>query len=99
MRSSIDFLCTKIMSEKKKNVVGVHLNGPGHLLENMKIIEKVLNMEQGIIFKGSFCRKMKIYGNVELCLQQLLFGPKVSVLLPVTFPAFILTQPVYCDSP
>ena len=42
------------MSEKKKNVVGVHLNGPGHLLENMKIIEKVLNREQVIILKGSF---------------------------------------------
>ena len=36
-----------------KNVVGVHFNGPGHSLENLKItaIEKVFNRSQEIILK------------------------------------------------
>ena len=39
--------------KKEKNVVGVHFNGPGHSLENMKMtgIEKVLNRDQAIILK------------------------------------------------
>ena len=39
--------------KNEKNVVGVHFNGPGHSLENLKIsaIEKVFNMGQQIILK------------------------------------------------
>ena len=38
---------------KAKNVVGVHFNGPGHSLENLKItaIEKVFDRSQEIILK------------------------------------------------
>ena len=39
--------------KKEKNAVGVHFNGPGHSLENMKItgIEKVLSRDQTIVLK------------------------------------------------
>ena len=41
------------VGNKAKNVVGVHFNGPGHSLENLKIIaiEKVFNRSQEIILK------------------------------------------------
>ena len=37
----------------EKNVVGVHFNGPGHSLENLKItgIEKIFNLDQQIVLK------------------------------------------------
>ena len=43
----------KASSKKGKNVGGVHFNGPGHNLENLKIsaIEKVFNVGQETILK------------------------------------------------
>jgi hypothetical protein len=42
-----------VIGVKTKSVVGVHFNGPGHSLKNLKItaIEKVFNRSQEIILK------------------------------------------------